>query len=253
MYTKIFKIILGISLILNVVLALCLFQSYFKVSKNITPSTISTQNTNKPFLSSYPKIEDTWITPVSLSYDRACLIKASHCSDLGQAQIGGDGVRARIFPKSDDREKVEIRFYTGEEEWVAIPRFTTASFLEVNEDWFSLKIWLNNSSVYIATSGGHEGYPEYFVSYLGATHPTWEKFEPWNYVKGKFPDIIQPPFSLEVGSQYIRLTEEDYCCDTVHSNTPERNANRWVYVLQQVYDSNEQPIYTVVDQGTIPR
>lgn len=238
MKSKILPVILIVSLLLNIVLAVFLFQ----------PEPTSS-------ISSYPETEDTWIEPVSLSYDSACLIESANCSDLGQTQIGigGGSVRARIFPILNDRKNVEVRFYMGEEEWV-IPRFTTASFLDENSSWFGLKIWYNSgSSLYIATSGGHEGYPEYSVAHLGANQTKWEKFDPWSYLKKQFPDTMQPPFSLEVGSQYIRLTEENYCCDTVHSDTPERNANRMVYILKQEYGNNEQPIYTVVDQGSTPR
>lgn len=249
MKSKILPIILAVSLLLNIVLSVFLFQPELSKQEASEPtSSVSS-------ISSYPKTEDTWIEPVSLSYDLACLITSANCSDLGQAQIGmiDSTVRARIFPIPNDRENIEIRFYMGEEEWV-IPRFKTASFLDANSSWFGLKIWyISGNSVYIATSGGHEGYPEYYVAHLGATQTKWEKFEPWSYVKEQFPDTVQPPFSLEVGSQYIRLTEENYCCDTAHSDTPERNANHMVYVLKQEYDKNEQPIYTVVEQGSIPR
>lgn len=250
MKSKILPVILTISLIANIILAVLLFQtdSVQEISEPTSPASVALD-------SSYPEIEETWIEPISLYYDATCLIKTANCSDLGQAQIGisDQTVRARIFPIPNDSENVEIRFYVGEEEWV-IPRFKTASFIEANSSWFGLKLWYNSgSSVYIATSGGHEGYPEYFVSHLGMTQPKWEKFEPWSYIKEIFPDTTQPPFSVEVGSQYIRLTEENYCCDTVHSDTPERNANRMMYVLKQEYNEKGQPIYMVVDQGSTPR
>ncbi len=250
MKAKILTVILAISILANIMLAGLLFQADSTQKINTPPPT-----TSIPPESSYPEIVENWIEPVSLYYDGACLIKNANCSDLGQAQIGtGEGtVRARIFPISNDNKNIEIRFYMGDEEWV-IPRFKTASFIEENSGWFKVKIWYNSgSSVYIETSGGHEGYPEYFVSHLGATQPKWEKFEPWSHLKEIFPDTIQPPFSVEVGSQHIRLTEENYCCDTVHSDTQERNTNRMVYILKQEYNEKGQPIYKIINQGSTPR
>ena len=244
MKSRIFYIILVISLAANVLLTVV---DLFKL-KQISNESISSASTSLDSL-------DSWIEPVTLYYDPACWVESGKCPDLGQAQMGtgNDTVRARLFVIPRDRTNVEVRFYMGEKEWV-IPRFKTPSFIDSNPDWFSLKIWYKSgSAVYIATSGGHEGYPEYYVTYLGANQPKWDKLDIWSLVKDVFPDTTQPPFSLEVGPQYIRVTEENYCCDTVHKDSPERNANRMVYVLKQEYDEKTQPMYRLVDKDSLPR
>lgn len=198
---------------------------------------------------------ENWVNPVSLYYDPACLQKSSDCEDLGQAQIRLGDLdqygRAKIFAISDDPENVEIGFYSGTKQ--LYPRFKTESYLTSNHEWFGLNIWGGND-LFIGTFGGHEGYPEYYMLNRDQLNPTWEKFDPWEYLKADFPDTRQPPFSLGVGPQFIRLEEVKYCCDTVYNSEDQfRSSYRMVYVLRKEYDQNGKSTYKISKKYTVPR
>lgn len=191
-------------------------------------------------------ISGEYMQAKTIAIDEGCL-KSQYIEGMGQKisvtcnQVGevGLSVSVRAVLKSRHQEKiltgtdyefdVYLEFYENSTK-LNVPPYYLPSFADANARWFGLNIsYLDKNNIYISDSGGHEGYPSHYL-FNGTS---WSKFSPWDLVKNVFPDTLQPPFSVLVSQKYIKITEERYCCDQTYSDTPDRKANRMVFVLDR--------------------
>lgn len=193
------------------------------------------------------EISSEYVQPKPIAIDEGCL-KSQYIEGTGQKisvtcnQVGevalSSSVKAvlrsrhqeKILTGTDYEFDVYLEFYENSTK-LNVPPYYFPSFADANAGWFGLNIsYLDKNNIYISDSGGHEGYPSHYLF----SETSWSKFSPWDLVKNVFPDTIQPPFSVLVSQKYIRITEERYCCDQVYNDTPERKANRMVFILDRV-------------------
>lgn len=192
------------------------------------------------------EISSEYVQPKPIAIDEGCLksqfIKGPGqkisvtCNQVGKVDLSSS-VKAvlrsrhqeKILRGTDYEFDVYLEFYENSTK-LNVPPYYFPSFA-ADVQFFGLNIsYLDKNNIYISDSGGHEGYPSHYL-FSGTS---WSKFSPWDLVKNVFPDTIHPPFSVLVSQKYIKITEERYCCDQVYSNTPEREANRMVFILDRV-------------------
>jgi len=214
---------------------------------------------NLPPSSTPKEISDEYVQPKSIVIDEGCL-KSQYTEGTGQKisvtcnQVGevalSSSVEAvleskhqeKILTGTDYEFDVYLEFYENNIK-LNVPPHYFPSFVDANAGWFGLNIsYLDKNNIYISDSGGHEGYPSHY--FFNGT--SWAKFSPWDLVKNVLPDTIQPPFSILISQKYIKITEERYCCDQVYSDTPDRKANRMVFVLERVSKK-------IIETSKIPR
>lgn len=207
--------------------------------ENLTTSTPIPQPTHKMLdLYTAPRfVEPGYIKPVEVTVSDICYDKNGIfiCKSLGEVNLT-PSVKVKIEPvytatkkTLDTIDEVMIEFYENGQK-LSIPPYK--SYWQADANWFLLEVsYLDRDNIYIDDGSGHEtGFTSYY--YDGTK---WNELDPWEWIENDFPDIHHPVFSLVVSSKYLKVVEENYCCDTIYSSDdPNRVMYRQVYTLDRI-------------------
>lgn len=174
-----------------------------------------------------------YIKPVAIKIKDSCIKYPAEgkttaiCENLGEANI--NPLIKTVIKAKEGNYEVYLEFYKNGTK-LDIPIYYFPSFIDSNIDWFVLYIYfIDENNIYISDGGGFEGYPSHYFF----NGEIWEKLNLWLLINNDFPDDLQPPFSISVSPEYLKITEENYCCDIVYTNTEERENYRMVYTLNR--------------------
>ncbi len=136
----------------------------------------------------------------------------------------------KVLSEQDPKFDLYLEFYENNIK-LNIPPYFFSSFADANLSWFNLYIsYLDKNNIYISNAGWHEAYQSHYFF----DGKKWNKFSPWDLIKEVFPDNIQPPFSILISKNYIKIIEENYCCDTVYDyNNPKRKKFREIFIIDR--------------------
>jgi hypothetical protein len=231
------------------VFVLAVFALYFQNSQVPEVSVTQVPGPSSVSTATSQQVRADFVNSVSLSLKTQCLMGSgpslslkAKCPALADAELPG-GYFVQLIPESKTKlGRAFLRFFDSKERNLRIPQYFFETSVTDNPDWFSLSVhFVSPQAIYVQTSS-HESYPSYFFF----DGKQWQKFAPWDLVKSFFPDTRQPPFSLAVSEKYLKLTEENYCCDRVYTDSSDRRANRMVYILDRATNA-------VVKTMKIPR
>ncbi len=209
--------------------------------------------------------ESYWLQPTRLAVDGACVDRDANgavvgltkgCDDYGETQLPG-GMRVRFLPDSTDKNRVQLAFFDGPNEWTAsrltlsVDESTNLSDLSVNV------VGVYGAWIYVEDSNGHEAGTRSFV--YGPTG--WHSLNVWDALKATFPDTMAPSFSIRLSANAngdLLVTEQNGIGGPSYSELPEslrleRSESRRRYVLKMTGDIGGVPTFDVVRTERIPR
>lgn len=197
----------------------------------------------------HPAIVDSgavgFITPATLKLDSNCFQFSGPsekreitvtCKSLGSAKLSPVTsvlIKPRLYQKTltaqDDVFDAYLEFYQKGEK-LPVPRQYFNTYAVENTDWFLIDVsYLNINNIYLTDRSGHESDP---LNYIYA-NKKWRAFDPWKIVQKDFPDIQQPPFSVQISQRYLKVIEENSCCNQSYTADPDRQNYRMIYLLDR--------------------
>ena len=161
-----------------------------------------------------------------------------------------NGLEVEIVITDKEKNEAELRFsnyeITGDAYSFRGSEYQTYIFEDVNSSWFNFSfVGLGTNELYFKDSSGHEGIPQHYIA--KGTH----LINLGELLKGlladKFLNEIFPQINLTFYPSFIRVEEENYCCDTLYdSNNSEREQYRKVFFV-------DRKTYNIFKEDKVPR
>lgn len=210
-----------------------------------TSSPTPLASTKRKLYTAYEFLEPGYIKPVEIRISDDCYKQVSDpsfgngtkfvCTSLGEFVLNAN-IKLKIQPvytadksKLENVEQIDIEFYENGQK-LPIKKYRT-DWGGAYVNYLNLKVsYLDKNNIYIDDSSGHE-------TGIGNYHwdgSKWNELKAWDWIKHDFPDDYTPNFSLLVSEKYIKVIEENYCCDVIYDdNNPDRVQYRQIYTLDR--------------------
>lgn len=183
--------------------------------------------------------EKTITTPDTtlINFDKEKPLPADTISSFpgdGYIKKLNNGLEVNVAITDKENNKAELKFSNqGDLSLFRGSEYQTYTFEDVNSLWFNFSfVALGTDEIYFKDSSGHEGIPQH---YIAKGHNLINLGE---LIKGilidKFPKERFPQIGLTFYPSFIRVEEENYCCDTLYdTSNPEREKYRKVFFLDR--------------------
>lgn len=124
--------------------------------------------------------------------------------------------------------------------------YKTLTFADANSDWFRFSfVALGPDELYFEDDSGHEGIPNHYLVKGIRLINLSEMLH--GLLADEFPHESWQQFGITFYPSYMRVEEENYCCDILYnSSDPERTANRKVFYI-------DRKTYQILKKETVPR
>jgi len=147
-----------------------------------------------------------------------------------------NGLEVEVVVMDKENGKAELRFsdyeISGDAYTFRGAEYRTPTFAEEPE-WFQFSfVALGTNEIYIEDSSGHESMPRHFIVKNKTLVNLGELIK--GILIDKFPKETFPQIGVTFYPSFIRIEEENYCCDTTYDATnPEREKYRKVFFLDR--------------------